>query len=189
MAFSGVDKFPLVAKILVDMRLLELLEENRKLKAENEKLELMVFWRTYGLVQLRDRITSAIGSFRVAQCNCRSCKWAGKTRHGQCNGEDECTIKICFERFARKHGFIVVVESDEFFSVMNHHLEEDEQYEERNEDLHFFCSGDVHFVMATSVTDWVLIGYGDKLNQAKSIHDPELVKLKKFFEKLGDRWA
>ena len=41
MAFTGVDKFPLVAKILVDMRLQELVGENRKLKEENQKLELL----------------------------------------------------------------------------------------------------------------------------------------------------
>lgn len=184
MAFSGVDKFPLVAKILVDMRLQELVEENRRLKAEKAMLELSVFWRTYGIVQLRARITNAIGYSRVDQCNCRSCSWAGKSR--QCNGEDECTLKICFERLARKHGFIVAVEDfNEFMPVMNESLEEDEEW---NEDLQIFCSGDVHFVMPTSVTDWVVLGYGEKLNQAKSIHDPELVKLKKFFGKLDDRW-
>jgi hypothetical protein len=184
MAFSGVDKFPLVAKILVDMRLQELVEENRKLKEYNDMLELRVFWRTYGIVQLRARITNAIGYSLVDHCNCCSCSWAGKSR--QCNGEDECNLKICFERLARKHGFTVVGEDGEKFApIENEDLEEDEEF---NEDLQFFCSGDVHFVMASSVTDWVVLGYGEKLNQAKSIHDPELVKLKKFFEKLGNRW-
>jgi hypothetical protein len=184
MAFSCVDKFPLVAKILVDMRLQELVEENRKLKAEKEKLELRVFWRTYGIVQLRDRISNAIACSFVDQCHCRSCSWAEKSR--QCNGEDECAIKICFERLARKHGFTVVGEDGKHFvPIENETLEEDEEW---NEDLQIFCSGDIHFVMPTSFTDWVVLGYGGKLNQAKSIHDPELVKLKKFFGKLGDRW-
>jgi hypothetical protein len=105
----------------------------------------------------------------------------------QYNGEDECTLKICFERLARDHGFTVSVEDwIEFYPIMNESLEEDE---EGNEDLQIFCSGDVHFVMASSFTDWFVLGYGEKLNKAKSIHDPELVKLKKFFEKLlEDRW-
>ena len=178
MAFSGVDKFPQVAKILVDMRLQELLEENRRLKAENQRLELTVFWRTYGIVQLRERIFSMQSRLH---CKCKSCHFAGKSR--EFDGEWDCKLKPCFEKFARKHGFIVAGEDNNFYPIFDEILGGDEC---DDGDLQFFCSGDVHFVMPTSVTDWVVVGYGEKLNKAKSIHDPELVKLKKFFEKLGD---
>ncbi len=177
MAFSGVDKFPLVAKILVDMRLQELFEENRRLKEENQRLELALFWKTYGVVQLRNQISYAIDSSRVAQCKCRSCHWAGKCRES--DGGWECKHKPCFETFARKCGFTVVGEDDDFSPIFDEILDGDEC---DNGDLQFFYSGDAHFVMASSITDWVVLGYGMKLNQAKSVHDPELVKLRKFFE-------
>jgi hypothetical protein len=39
-------------------------------------------------------------------------------------------------------------------------------------------------VLQSSVVDWVVLGYGEKLTQAKSTEDPELIKLKKLFETL-----
>jgi hypothetical protein len=152
MAFSGVDKFPLVAKILVDMRLQELVKENRKLKEENQKLELLLFWQKYGCDELRDSLSMAVG-----YCRDR------------------------FDRLARKHGFTFVgVDGNIFTPFENESLDEDE---EGNEDLQIFCPGDI-YVMPSRPTEWIKIKFGEKLNQAKSIHDPELVKLKKFFEKL-----
>lgn len=152
MAFSGVDKFPLVAKILVDMRLEELVKENRKLMEENQKLELQLFWEMHSCDRLKDRLSLAVGY---------------------------CQVR--FERLARKYGFTFVGwDGYNFTPSENESLDEDE---EGNEDLQIFRPGDIR-VMPQKPVEWIRIEFGEKLDQAKSIHDPELVKLKKFFERL-----
>ena len=55
-----------------------------------------------------------------------------------------------------------------------------------DDEAQFFCAGDVHIVLQSSVADWVVLGYGEKLNQAKSTEDPELIKLKKLFQALEE---
>lgn len=182
MAFSGVDKFPLVAKILVDMRLQELVEENRKLKAENEKLELRVFWQMHNIDWFKSLIQATLQT-RV-KCMCAACH-----AYNPSNGFDgrwECTLKPAFRNLAEEHGFSVVPEdSSDYYSYAQYFPYSVTELEDRDGDWPFsFCSGDVHFVLTSSVADWLVLGYGQKLMQAKSIHDPEVVKLKQFFETL-----
>jgi hypothetical protein len=173
MAYSPVDKFLCVAKILTDARLQELVEENRKLK-------LALFWKTYDLRKLRDRIASAI-QHRL-NCKCKSCNFCGKSH--EFNGEWECAVTRRFQDIAIEHGLSVAQESwdgpHKYYPIYDPELGNDED----DSDAQFFCDGDVHIVLPSSVTDWVVLGYGEKLNQAKSTEDPELIKLKKLFETL-----
>ena len=172
MAFSSVDKFLSVAKILTDARLQELVEENRKLK-------LTLFWKTYGVAQLRDKISSNFQS--CIQCECRSCNWSGKSR--EFNGEWECIVTRTFEKFLDKRGLSLAntIDDPEVFPVFDDELEEDEQ-----EEGFGFHRGNVHVVLASSVTDWVVAGYGEKFSLAKSIDDPALVELKQLFQAIEE---
>lgn len=180
MAFSGVDKFPLVAKILVDMRLQELVQENQRLKAENEKLKLMMFWQTHDISWLRHHIFENIQFY--LECGCRRCNLFqdinGRIVYRQC-----CNLSF-FEDFAEKHGFKVAKASlekfdDEFVAIKNEDLGET-----WDDDKVTFYSGDAHFVLPSDTTHLVVLGYGERLSKARSVHDPEVVKLKKFFEEI-----
>lgn len=182
MAFSGVDKFPLVAKILVDMRLQELVEENRRLKAENEKFELLVFWQTHCIDWFKSLIQATLQ--KRVKCMCAACH--AYNPYNGFDGRWECTLKLAFRNLAEEHGFSVVPEDDDnYYSYGRDFPYAVTDIEDRDCDWTFqFCSGDVHFVLTSSVADWLVLGYGQKLMQAKSIHDPEVVKLKQFFETL-----
>ena len=170
MAYSPVDKFLCVAKILTDARLQELVEENRKLK-------LALFWKTYDIRQLRLRIEYGIQNH--LNCKCKSCHLHGES-DGDFNGEWECAVTRRFQDIAREHGLSTAQENgDEICSIFVPELGE-----EMDDEAQIFCAGDVHIVLQSSVADWVVSGYGEKLNQAKSIEDPELIKLKKLFETL-----
>ena len=168
MAYSPVDKFLCVAKILTDARLQELVEENQKLK-------LALFWKTYDIRKLRDEISNLQSHL---MCKCRSCSLFGKS--SEFNGEWECSVTARFEQIARQHGLSTGEDGDDqCFPIWDPELGD-----EWDDEAQIFCSGDVHLVLASSVTDWVVIGYGEKLNKAKSTEDPELIKLKKLFETL-----
>ena len=170
MAFSPVDKFLQVAKILTDARLQELVEENRKLK-------LALFWKTYGVRQLRDSIDAIQ---RRVNCKCKSCTFSGKSR--DFNGEWECAVTRRFEDIAREHGLTTAEDCDDagmYVSVFDAELGD-----EMDDEAQIFYTGDVHIVLQKSFVHWVVCGYGEKLNQAKSTEDPELIKLKKLFQAL-----
>lgn len=85
-----------------------------------------------------------------------------------------------FEQIARDHGLTVATENDS--DVMP--LFYEELGDEFDDEVQIFCSGDVHIVLPSSVTDWVVLGYGAKLNHAKSTEDSEIVKLKALFQTL-----
>ncbi len=182
MALSGVDKFPLVAKILVDMRLQELLEENKKLREDKELLELRAFWSSHNIDWFKSLIQATLQT-RV-KCMCEACH-AYNPSNGF-GGRWECTLKLAFRNLAEEHGFSVMPEdSSDYYSYGQYFPYSVTDLEDRDDDWTYqFCSGDVHFVLTSSVADWVVLGYGQKLMQAKSIHDPEVVKLKQFFETL-----
>jgi len=158
-----------VAKILTDARLQELVEENRRLK-------LALFWKTYDLDHLRKKIYAIQ---QDVECKCRSCALNGKI--SECSWEWECAVTRRFGEIARDHGLSTGVEDESMFSIWEPVLGD-----EMDDDAQIFYSGDVHIVLQSSVSDWVIAGYGEKLNKAKSIEDPELIKLKKLFQTLGD---
>ena len=173
MALSPVDKFLHVAKILTDARLQELVDENRKLK-------LALFWKTHDIGQLRNKIYAI--QHRI-KCKCKSCNWAKQS--SEFNDEWECAVTRRFEDIARDHGLSTGVDGGAdgmCYAIYEPALGEDEW----DDEAQFFYAGDVHIVLPSSITDWVVVGYGEKLNKAKSIEDPELIKLKELFQTLGD---
>ncbi len=181
MAYSGVDKFPQVAKILIDMRMQELSEENTRLRQENQKLQLMLFWKIHGIEWLRTRIYLSMQTH--IKCKCRACYWH-EASDGECNNEWECALKQYFKKIAEQHGFSVACEDNvNFVSTIREDLGEGLANATST-----FCTGDVHFVLASSVTDWVVVGYGEKLSMATSVDDPAVIKLKLFSEEMKKMW-
>jgi hypothetical protein len=164
-----VDKFLHVAKILTDARLQELVDETRKLK-------LALFWKTYDIRHLRNKIYAI--QHRI-KCKCRSCAFAGQS--DECDWECECAVTCRFGEIAREHGLSTGVDGLSMMSIWDPELGD-----ELDDEVQIFCSGDVHIVLQSSFSDWVIVGYGEKLHKAKSIEDPELIKLKKLFQTLGD---
>ena len=171
MAYSPVDKFLCVAKILTDARLQELVEENRKLK-------LALFWKTYDIRQLRLRIEAGIQNH--LNCECKSCH--SHELSDECNEEWECAVTRRFQDIAREHGLSTAQENVDKYDYLELGAEMDPR-RIQEQDVHIVLP----FVDTRSMwlnMDWVVLGYGEKLNQAKSIDDPELIKLKKLFETL-----
>jgi hypothetical protein len=162
MALAPVDKLRQVAKILTDVRLDELVKENQRLR-------LALFWRDHSHERLREVLEGSIQRF--IRCECKKCIIKGCS--DSFKGSWECSVQSYFEKYVNKHGFSAEIESD------CPYVEDDV-----GESCYFY-KADVHFVLGSSVMDWVLIGYGNRFHKVKSIQDPELIKLKELFKALG----
>jgi hypothetical protein len=157
---SGVDRLALVAKILLDVRFLEL-------KRENESLKLRLFWFDHCLLTLRKMLQIANNSAGGPKCRCASCVFTKRYEPDILDGyEDEhaCKFQPWFEQLLQKHGMSFRDASELAFHDNVH--------------FHVFSSNNAR-------NQWV---YGGKLCNAHSTADPELVKLAALFEALGEMY-
>ena len=168
---QGVERLSLVAKVLMDTRLLEL-------KRENEELKLKLFWRDHNPSMLRQAMAVANMVNGGPRCSCLACIVGGRcangtrgfapyafaheyehqlvmTPHDRCH--IRCQFKPWFEEKIREAGMSVGFDA----------LRDDGQ--------HFSNLGSV---------DWNTFVYGSRLWKASSTADPELGKLEKLFHAL-----
>lgn len=184
MAYSFVDKFQSVSKILVDERLQELIEENRKLKME-------VFWRTYSIHHLQYHLACL-----QIRCNCESC--VGNNRYKlnlkpsrNCHDEtkERCAVVIFLIRMAKVYG-LTVGRVDTLDGISTQEAFQNKFFF-LNENPTVFYSQDVHIILPSCTSDWAVVGYIEKLSEAKFPNDPELIKFENFFAAIEwdlDRW-
>jgi hypothetical protein len=165
---EGVERLSLVAKSLMDMRLLEL-------KRENEKLKLKLFWKTHNPSMLKKAMAVANMVEGGPRCACLACIVGGRCVDGTrgfapypfaymydeqlvisprdwCHWR--CQFKPWFEDKIREAGMSVRVEA----------LRDDGQ--------HFSNPGSA---------DWNTFVYGSRLCNASSVENEDLVKLKQLF--------
>jgi len=169
---SHIDRLAVVSRILLDERVIEL-------RQENERLKLEVFWRDNSLFRLRRAM--AIANCEQMKCMCDGCVIVGRTHspYEDLRVDPNANINIC--RFAPwfyaqllVHGFVV---SDDD-SDQSHHTPDSFGPLTRNEcfdqDCHFVK---LHFDKPV---------FGERLWKAKSVNDPELLKLSDFISFLED---
>ena len=175
---QGVERLSLVAKVLMDTRLLEL-------KRENEELKLKLFWKEHNPCMLRQAMALANKAERGPMCACLACIVGGRcangtrgfapypfaheydshlvlSQHDRCHLR--CQFKPWFEEKIREAGMCVVTEtsSPEGDGV-------------RDEGQHFSNLG---------IGDWNSWVYGWRVCKASSVANEDLLKLQKLFESL-----
>ena len=168
---QGVERLALVAKVLMDTRLLEL-------KRENEALRLQLFWREHNPSMLRQAMAVANMVEGGPRCACLACIVGGRCADGtrgfapypfahvynehcvmsQCDRcHLRCQFKPWFEAKIREVDMSVGVDA----------LRDDGQ--------HFSNIGSA---------DWNTFVYGSRLWKASSVADLELGKLRRLFHAL-----
>jgi hypothetical protein len=168
---QGVERLSLVAKVLMDTRLLEL-------KRENEELRLKLFWKEHNPCMLKEAMAAANQVATGPRCACLACIVSGRCAHGTrgfapypfVNVYNEhcvmspcdrchlrCQFKPWFEDKIREAGMSVRVEAL------------------RDDGHHFSNPGSA---------DWNTFVYGSRLWKASSVADLELGKLRRLFHAL-----
>ena len=93
-AASAADKFAVVARLLSDMRVNELLKENRILKVD-------LFWTKYNYLDLQEAMRIANRKYSGPNCCCNGCLLSGRMRDEDVvpglEGAHNCTFKPFFE--------------------------------------------------------------------------------------------
>jgi len=146
-------RLALVSKVLCDRELIEMRQENERQRHEINALKLELFWREYDISKLR-RIISLV---RIHY----------RTRD---NITDQTDWTLHIEPIMREFGIVVQITDD---NPTRGIFEEPfgEYYMPRSElDVHLTCT-----------RHYTITSYGAKLWKAKSVDDPELLKLKALY--------
>lgn len=189
---QGVERLSLVAKLLMDTRLLEL-------KRENEQLKLKLFWKEHNPCMLKQAMTVANNREGGPACRCLACMVGGRcdnfirgyqpyafaheydhqlvmSPHDHCHLV--CQFKPWFEERIRKSGMSV---RDIPLSVWVDGADGvslsvvDDGNAVLDDGQHFNNLG---------TADWNAWVYGSSLWKASSESNRELQKLKRFFQTL-----
>jgi len=173
----SVDRLALVSKVLLDVRFLEL-------KRENERLKLSLFWVDHGISALRRFMGFANNRASGPRCRCSGCMHARRSRPTILDGYDDevrdeaCKFVPWFEQTLQEHGLSF---SAKYEGTFIDYKPDRELYPKVHADVHFF-------LFATNYdppTAWVSWTYAAKLWKAETTEDPELLKLKAFFEAMS----
>ena len=159
---QGVERLALVAKVLMDTRLLEL-------KRENEELKLKLFWKEHSPSMLMQAMAAANKMGAGPRCACLTCIVGGRCANGTrgfapypfVHEYDRCHLRCQFQPWFEakigEAGMRVGVDAV------------------RDDGQHFSNLGSADW------NEWV---YGSRLWQASSVADPELGKLQRLFRAL-----
>lgn len=175
---QGVERLSLVAKVLMDTRLLQL-------KRENEALKLQLFWKEHNPCMLKRAMAVANKGEGGPLCACLACIVGGRCADGTLGFapypfahvyEEQlvmspydrchlrCQFKPWFEEKIRGSGMSV--------RELPVSVWVDDGHEVPDEGHHFINLGRV---------DWNAWVYGLRLCKAASADDPELAKLRRLF--------
>jgi hypothetical protein len=171
MAHAGdhLDRMALISRLLLEPRILAL-------RTENEALKLKLFWKEHNKSDLETLMTAC--NQNGIQCNCLSCAISGRMDEEQTalpRGA-VCRFKQWFEEQLAKHGLSSKCGVDEDQEDVGPHISCDDGNGVFDVDSHFH-----HLVR----DDWYVWMYGAKLWKAKSVTDPEAVKLQALFYTLS----
>jgi hypothetical protein len=144
---------------------------------ENEDLKLQLFWRDYGVKQLKHAMGLANQKVdRGPDCWCLACDKSGRrdARDTRLSSGEPCLFKPYLEALLAECGLVHA--PCDFKSIVGHHecdMEGNPVY-----DL------DTHIMTMGGHENWIAFSYGARLWRARSIHDPELNRLRLLFVKL-----
>ena len=148
-------RLALVSKVLCDRELFELRRVNEKQRQEIDALKLELFWREYDISKLR-RIISLV---RIHY----------STRD---HITDQTDWALYIEPILREFGMEVQITDDNPTRGIIEEPFASEYYMPRSElDVHLTCT-----------RHYTITSYGAKLWKAKSVDDPELLKLKALYD-------
>jgi hypothetical protein len=171
---QGIERLSLVAKVLMDTRLLEL-------KRENEELKLTLFWKEHNPCMLKQAMRGA--NARGPSCACLACIVGGRCdsgtlgyapyqfvqeydEHTVCTPSDRCHVRCQFKPFFEQ----AIAEQGMSVRV-------------GVPDMHLLDDG--HHFSNMRRADWNTFAYGSRLWKAASVTDTELIKLKGLFHALA----
>jgi len=188
---QGIERLSLVAKVLMDTRLLEL-------KRENEELKLTLFWKEHNPCMLKQAMRGA--NARGPSCACLACIVGGRCdsgtlgyapyqfvqeydEHTVCTPSDRCHVrcqfKPFFEQAIAEQGMSVgfgVPEPDMHLPVWVDGCVAHDANAVLDDGRHF---------SNLRRADWNTFAYGSRLWKAASVTDTELMKLKRLFNALA----
>lgn len=161
-----LDRLALISKLLLEPRLLEL-------RNENERLKLELFWKTHSMSKLK-RLMEACNQ----ECRCLSCAVSGRMEE-HCRAMPwgtHCKFKAWFDQQLAMHGLT---------SIQGVQINQDPVCQHMScDDENWVYDVDSHFHHLTR-DDWVTWMYGSKLWKAKTVNDPEVLKLQALFLSLS----
>ena len=188
---QGVERLSLVAKVLLDTRLLEL-------KRENVELNMKLFWKEHNPCMLREAMAAANKTDGGPRCACLACIVGGRcangtrgfapypfahehdgqlilTQYDRCHVR--CQFKPFFEQAIAEQGMSVG------FGVPDMHLP---VWVDGCvvHDANAVLDDGQHFSNLRRA-DWNTFAYGARLWKAASVTDTELMKLKSLFHALA----
>lgn len=171
------------SKILFDLRLEEVVTENRELRSRVRELEMELFWSRHNTGEFRSMVEYAmqLGVFR--QCECVNCNVSLDRLHPRFERPWECDNLICVERLASNFGMKTLhLDSDRNIRSKDHPAAGDGNVFDgpHLEDVHIVSFYTVSH-MGQDQMKWT---YGPKLWKAKTTNDPELHKLGQFFSEI-----
>jgi hypothetical protein len=162
---SAFDKLITVSKIFADQRVSELL-------AENQELKLKLFWRDYGASNLRESMQYANQKVGGPDCKCLACAVSGRMDTDAESAGFECIFEPYFRALLQECGLESL--NTDFQGATQHISSEN-----------FVYDSDTHLIRVGR-DDWVHFTYGSRLWKAKTVCDPELLKLRALFDKLNE---
>ena len=172
----------MVSKVLLDTWFLEL-------KRENEKLKVSLFWVDHSVNKLKVCMCRANKHVKGPRCRCASCVDSERYEPSILDGYDDenedgpCKFKPWFEQVLLRHGL-----SFQKFDYRPS-TKDDEWEASFDREMNMEYHDNVHFHMYFSDRAWDKWVYGKKLWNARSILDPELLKLRRLFDELYEYWS
>ena len=179
---NGLDRLAMVSKVLLDTRFLEL-------KRENEALKVSLFWVDHSVNKLKVCMCRANKHIKGPRCRCESCVDSKRYEPTILDGYDDeiddgaCKFKPWFEQVLLRHGLS--------FQKFDYRSEtKDEEWEASyDREMYLEFHDNVHFHMYRSDRAWDQWVYGKKLWNARTILNPELLKLRNLFNELYEYWS
>ena len=171
---QGVERLSLVAKVLMDTRLLEV-------KRENEELKMRLFWKEHNPSMLRQAMAAANKAEGGPRCACLACMVGGRCEDG--------TRGFAPYPFAHEYeGHFVLSQYDRCHLRCQFKPWFEEKIREAGlsvldltvDDLHGVLDVGQHFTNL-GICDWNTWVYGSKICKASSVVNEDLVKLQQLF--------
>ena len=180
-AMDGVERLSLVAKVLMDTRLLEL-------KRENEELKLKLFWKEHNPSMLKQAMAAANTRDGGPRCKCLACIVGGRCANGT-QGFAPYPADEYDDHFVLSRGDICHLRCQ--FKPWFEALIQGAGMSVRELPSSVWVGGGVvgvpddrhHFIKMGRV-DWNDCVYGSRLRAASSAGDPDLGKLNRLFRVL-----
>ena len=162
-----LDRLALISKLLLEPRILEL-------RNENERLKLELFWKNHSKSQLQDLMQVC-----NQECKCLSCAVSGRMEEGPVSVPlgAPCKFKAWFDQQLAMHGLTTIQGVQLGQDPVGPHMSCNDGDSVYDVDAHF------HHITRD---DWFIWMYGSKLWKAKTVNDPELMKLQALFRSLSD---